>query len=397
MHLDLKTAGDSHGPGLTMILSGIPAGLAFDTGFIAMELARRRSGPGRSVRQDREADDFQVQGGVYHGVTTGAPIAVAVPNRVQDEGTGGVKLKRMRVPRPGHADLPGALKYGFDDIRPVAERASARETAARVVGGAVCKLLLRGLEISICSRILSVGETEFPSELLYPTNDQVAEAPSNYAPNTTHVSGAGITLMEEIVEKAEAGGYNLGAVIQIIGIGLPPGLGSHVDWKTRLDGRIGRAFLSVPAVKGIDIGDPEVHRMKSIHAQDQIVPDEAYPWITRRTTNRAGGIEGGCTNGEPVIVTARFKPVPTSDEPLKSVELKTGRGALAPTTRHDVCPAIGAATILENMLAFVLADACLEKFGGDALSDIIAAREHYLMRLRNQKKEEKEHQRQKKQ
>jgi len=395
MHLDLKTAGDSHGPGLTMILSGMPAGLPFDAGFIAVELARRRSGPGRSVRQDRESDDFQVQGGVYRNLTTGAPIAVAVPNRVQDEGTP-TKLKRMRVPRPGHADLAGALKYGLDDIRPVAERASARETAARVVGGAICKLLLRQLEISVCSRILSVGEHEFPWEPLYPTNEQVVEAPGNYAPNTTHISEGGFGLMEEIFEKAEASGYNLGAVIQIIGIGLPPGLGSHVDWKTRLDGRIGRAFLSVPAVKGIDIGDPGVHRMKSVHAQDQIVPDESYPWITRRTTNRAGGLEGGCTDGEPVVVTARFKPIPTSDEPLNSVELRSGRGALTTTVRHDVCPAIGAATILENMLALVLADACLEKFGGDALSDIIAAREHYLTRLRNQEKEEKDHQRQKK-
>ncbi len=321
-------------------------------------------------------------------MTTGAPIAVAVPNAARDEGKGTKKLKRISVPRPGHADLPGALKYGLDDIRPIAERASARETAARVVGGAICKTLLRELEITICSRILSVGEYDFPFELLYPSNDQVSEDPERFAPNQTHVAGGGFAQIEKLVEEAESKGYNLGAVMQIIAIGQPPGLGSHVDWKARLDGRIGRAFLSVPAVKGIDIGDPLVHRMKSTEAQDEIVPDSAYPWITRRTSNRAGGLEGGSTDGEPLIVTARFKPVPTCDEPMMSVEMHSFRGKLTSPVRHDVCPAVAASVILENMLALVLADACLEKFGGDAMVDVIAAREHYFQRLKQKESEE---------
>jgi chorismate synthase len=180
--------------------------------------------------------------------------------------------------------------------------------------------------------------------------------------------------------------------LQILAIGQPPGLGSHVDWMSRLDGRIGRAFLSVPAVKGIDIGDPSVYRLKSTEAQDEIVPDGAYPWITRRTSNRAGGLEGGCTDGEPVVVTARFKPVPTSDEPLNSVEIHTRRGTTTTPARHDVCPAIAAAVILESMLAIVLAEACLEKFGGDAIVDTTAAKEHYLSRLREQDERGKEEQ-----
>jgi chorismate synthase len=381
MRLDLKTAGDSHGPGLTLIMNGLPAGVHIDKTYITMELARRRSGPGRSGRQERERDDFEILGGVYKGLTTGAPISVILQNRVRDEGNN-KSLKTMRVPRPGHADLPGALKYGFNDVRPVAERASARETAARVIGGAICKLLLHPIGISICSRILAVGENEFPWDYLFPTGDDISKHADHFKADETHIAWGGLETIDTLITMAEQQGYNLGAVLQIIAMGIPPGLGSHVNWSERLDGLIAQAFLSVPAVKGIDIGDPLVYRMRSDEAQDPIVPDEAYPWITRRTTNRAGGLEGGCTNGEPLLVEVRFKPIPTSDKPLESVELKSLRSARTAPVRHDTCPVMAAAVILENMLAFVLANAAMEKFGGDAMEDIIAAKEHYLERLK---------------
>lgn len=380
MSLDLHTAGDSHGVGLTMILSGMPAGLPFDSGFLASELERRRSGPGRSGRQEREKDEFEIIGGVYEGKTTGAPIAVILHNRVRDNGT--KSLKEMRVPRPGHADLPGALKYGFNDIRPIAERASARETAARVCGGAICKKFLRELGISICSRIIAVGENTFLWDDLFPTTDIVLKNPDEYKPDHTALSWGGAETIDTLITMAEQKGYNLGCILQIIAYGLPPGLGGHVGWTRRIDGHIAQAFLSVPAVKGVDIGDPEICFKKSTDAQDLIVPDEAYPWITKRTSNFGGGIEGGATNGEPILVTARFKPIPTSDTPVNSVEMKTGRGARTSPVRHDTCPVMAVAVILENMLAFIIADSALDKFGGDSLGDVIVAKNHYLDRLK---------------
>lgn len=380
MRLELNTAGDSHGTGLTMILNGMPAGLPFDETFIATELERRRSGPGRSGRQEREKDEFEIIGGIYEGKTTGAPISVILHNRVRDDGSKRT-LKEMRVPRPGHADLPGALKYDLDDIRPIAERASARETAARVIGGAVCKLFLKALGINLCSRVLAIGENTFIWEHLFPTAEEIHDNLEDFKPDETAISWGGNETIDTIITMAEQKGYNLGNVLMIIAYGIPPGLGGHVDWTRRLDGRIAQAFLSVPAIKGIDIGDPDIYRLKSTEAQDRIIPDEAYPWITRRGSNLAGGIEGGASNGEPVIVIARFKPIPTSDEPVNSVELKTGRGARTTPVRHDTCPVMAVAVILENMLALVLADAALEKFGGDAMNDVLAARDHYLGRL----------------
>ena len=381
MRLELNTAGDSHGTGLTMILNGMPAGLPFDEIFISTELERRRSGPGRSGRQERERDEFEVIGGIYDGKTTGAPISVILHNRVRDDGNK-LTLKEMRVPRPGHADLPGALKYDLDDIRPIAERASARETAARVAGGAICKLFLKELGINISSRVLAIGENTFIWEHLFPTSGEVLDNPEDYKPDKTSISWGGNETIDTLITMAEQKGYNLGNILMIFAHGFPPGLGGHVDWTRRLDGRIAQAFLSVPAIKGIDIGDPDVYRLKSTEAQDQIVPDEAYPWITRRVTNLAGGIEGGATNGEPVVVIARFKPIPTSDQPMNSVELKSGRGARTTPVRHDTCPVMAVAVILESMLAFVLADAALEKFGGDAMNDVLAAKAHYLARLK---------------
>jgi chorismate synthase len=381
MRIELNTAGDSHGVGLTMILNGMPAGLPLDEVFITTELERRRSGPGRSGRQEREKDEFELIGGVFEAKTTGAPISIFLHNRVRDDGTKR-SLKEMRVPRPGHADLPGVLKYDLDDIRPVAERASARETAARVAGGAICKLFLKEIGINICSRVLAIGENTFIWEHLFPTSEEVDDNLEDFKPDETAISWGGADTIDTIITMAEQKGYNLGNALMIIAYGLLPGLGSHVDWTRRLDGRIAQAFLSVPAIKGIDIGDPDIYRLKSSEAQDQIIPDEAYPWITSRATNLAGGIEGGATNGEPLIVTARFKPIPTSDEPMNSVELKTGRGARTTPVRHDTCPVMAVAVILENMLAIVLADAALEKFGGDAMNDVLAARAHYLTRLK---------------
>jgi chorismate synthase len=388
MRLDLKTAGDSHGPGLSMILIGIPAGLELDELFIQMELARRRSGPGRSGRQDREKDEFEILGGVHEGFTTGAPISAIIHNKVRDNGSN--SLKKMRIPRPGHADLAGAMKYGFNDVRPIAERASARETAARVVGGAICKLLLKHIDVSFCSRILTIGENNFLWDYEYPTSDEIADNPEMFAPDKTHISWGGQETIDLLITNAEQHGYNLGATLQIIAMGLPPGLGSHIDWRERLDGRIAQLFLSVPAVKGIDIGDPEVSRLKSTDAQDAILPDPAYPWIFKRRTNHAGGLEGGCTNGEPLLVNARFKPIPTSDAPMESVELTTLRSTTTSSYRHDTCPVSAATVILENMLALALADAALEKFGGDTLNDFLAAREHYLDRLKSVEAEKNE-------
>ena len=341
-----------------MILIGIPASLEIDEQFINNELARRRSGPGRSGRQDREKDDFEILGGIYEGLTSGAPISAIIHNKVRDNGS--QSLKKMRIPRPGHADLCGAMKYGFNDVRPIAERASARETAARVVGGSICKLLLQTIGVSFCSRILAVGENNFLWDHEYPTAEQVSDNPDMFAPNITHISWGGQETIDLLITSAEQKGYNLGAMVQIIAMGLPPGLGSHIDWRERLDGRIAQLFLSVPAVKGIDIGDPEVFRLESNKAQDAILPDLAYPWIFKRRTNRAGGLEGGCTNGEPLLVNARFKPIPTSDIPLDSVELTTLRSTTTASYRHDTCPVSAAAVILENMLALALADAALE-------------------------------------
>jgi chorismate synthase len=358
MGLGLTTAGESHGPALVAIVTGLPAGLALEKERIDADLRRRQQGYGRSTRQKLETDEVEVLAGLRHGRTLGTPLALVVRNRDHANWTwgmspwapegepGGKGTKPVTLPRPGHADLAGVLKYGHDDVRNALERASARHTAVHVAAGAVAKAFLRELGIVVESRPVEVGgET---------TEDGMRDA----------------------TDAARADRDTLGGIAEVVVTGLPPGLGSYAEKTDRLDARIAAALMGIQAVKGVEIGDGfALARRRGTEAHDEIDPG-----LSRRT-NRAGGIEAGVSNGEPIVVRAAMKPLPTLMRPLDSVDLRSGEPAQALVERSDVQAVEALAVVSEAAVAFELARAAREKFGGDALVDVIAARDAYLARI----------------
>jgi len=369
--LRFLTAGESHGKGLTVIVEGLPAGLPLTEQYVEGDLRRRQGGFGRSQRQQIEQDHAEITAGVRHGLTLGSPLALFIRNRdwenwsevMQAEPFQG-DVERVTRLRPGHADLAGAMKYGFDDARNVLERASARETAARVAVGAVCRCLLEEFGVAAHSHTVSIGEV-FASIDGEPDWAAVEESPVRCADREASER------MVRAIDAAREAGDTLGGAFEMWATGVPIGLGSHVMWDRKLDGLLAQAVMSIHAVKGVEIGGGfALTSTPGSRAHDVILPPEDWqdrPW--RRATNRAGGLEGGITNGEPVIVRAALKPISTLAKPLPSVDLVTGEEIQAHHERSDVCPVPAAGVIGEAMVAIVLARATLEKFGGDSLAE----------------------------
>ena len=361
--LRFLTAGESHGPCLTAIVEGMPAGLPLTEEDINADLRRRQGGYGRSERMRIERDRVDILGGIAKGRTIGAPIALRIENVSRSSPVGG----RMTVPRPGHADLAGAVKYGLDDLRLVAERASARETAARVAVGAIAKRLLAEFGIAVGSYVVEIGGVvaEIP-ELPWARLWELAEASDVRCPDPEAAEA-----MRRRIDQARAAGDSVGGVFVVAATGVPVGLGSHVHWDRRLDGRLAQAVMSIPAVKGVEIGPAfENARRTGTEVHDEFFPD-GKGGVMRRT-NRAGGIEGGISNGQPIVVRAAMKPIPTTVTPLRSVDLATGEPATTRYQRSDVCAVPAAAVVGEAMVAWVLADALLEKLGGDSIEEMKA-------------------------
>ena len=377
------TAGESHGKGLTMVIEGLPAGLPLSEADISTDLVRRQGGYGRGGRMKIEKDHAEIKGGVRHGLTLGSPVALWIENRDWVNWTEKMaidpveaEIERVTRLRPGHADLPGAIKYGFDDVRNVLERASARETAARVAVGAVAKRFLEEFGVSFHSHTLAIGgvRSDVPHVIDW---EAVEESPVRAA--DAQASAAMVTA----INAAKPDGDTVGGEIEVRVSGVPLGLGSYVHWDRKLDGRIAQAIVSINAFKGVQFGvgfDGTNLRGSKVH--DVILPADkwdGHPW--QHATNNHGGIEGGISTGEEIVVRAAVKPIPTLAHPLPSVDLATGEEVLAHYERSDVCVVPAAGVVGEAMVAIVLADAWLEKFGGDTLSDVRAAYAHHLTTL----------------
>jgi chorismate synthase len=380
------TAGESHGQALVAIVEGMPAGLAVDFDAVTEQLRRRQGGYGRGRRMTIESDRAQALSGIRHGVTTGAPIALLIPNKDWEnwqrtmavEGaappdTPGIERPVVTRPRPGHADLAGVVKYGHEDIRNVLERASARETAARVAVGSVARQLLAQVETSIVSHVTAIGSAALADPLAV-TYDDVQTIPAD-SPLRCIDRAIEQRMIGEIDAAREAGD-TMGGSFEVIARGVPVGLGSHVQWDRKLDGRLAQAVMSIPAIKGVGIGrGPGVAALPGSRIHDEILPPAGRPrpgaLPIARPTNNAGGLEGGITNGEDLRVTAYMKPIATLMKPLRSVDLNTLELSPAAIERSDVCAVPAAAVVGEAMVAIVLAEALLEKFGGDSLDELI--------------------------
>ena len=378
------TAGESHGPGLTAVLDGCPAGLAVDVTAIDRELGRRQSGYGRGERQSIEQDRVRVLGGVRHGRTTGAPVALFVPNRdaanwgdvlaVEEPPAGVPAADRVTIPRPGHADLGGSLLYELDDIRDVIERASARETAAKVACGALAKALLAALGCSVASHVVALGGVTAGTAM--EPEDVVRVEASAVRCNDAE---AGRRMMEAI-DAASAAGDTLGGVVEVLVWGYPPGVGSYVQGDRRLQSLLAAAILAVPAIRGMEVGlGFAAAGLPGSKVHDPLGHDaERGYW---RGSNRAGGIEGGISTGQPIVVRAAMKPISTLREPLDSVDMGTHRPVKSRFERSDVCavPAVG--IVLEAVVALTLADAALDRFGGATVGDLTAAVDAFKRRI----------------
>ena len=373
------TAGESHGKALTVIIEGLPAGLPLSEDYIARDLRRRQGGYGRSQRQQLEEDRAEILSGVRHGLTLGSPISLVIRNRDWDNWQDVMAAEPLAEPakkltrlRPGHADLAGAMKYGQDDVRPILERASARETAARVAVGAVTRRFLETFGIAVRSHTLSIGDV----------SASVEGEPDWVAVEASPVRCADRDASERMVQAIDAAreaGDTLGGVFEMWATGVPIGLGSHVHWDRRLSGLLAQAVMSINAVKGVEIGDGfAIAGVKGSVAHDIIEPPARNKGNWRHKTNHAGGIEGGMTNGEPIVIRAAVKPIATLMTPLPSVDLITGREVKAHYERSDVCIVPAAGVVGEAMVAFVLARAMLEKFGGDHLSETLHHYQGYL-------------------
>ncbi|HEX7363812.1 MAG TPA: chorismate synthase [Dehalococcoidia bacterium] len=376
--LRFLTAGESHGKGLVAIIEGMIAGLPISEDYIAQDLKRRQAGYGRSARMKIEHDKAEIISGVRHGVTIGSPISVLIWNKVWEDwrdemsvGPVSKKIEPVTTPRPGHADLAGTVKYGGGDIRLILERASARETAARVAVGAIARRFLDEFGISIRSHTRSIGEHHV-KELKSIDWQKVEKSPLRCADATTEKS------MIAAIDEAKANGDTLGGIFEVIASGVPVGLGSHVQWDRRLNGQIAQVVASIPAVKGVEIGMGfAITAIKGSKAQDIQAASRDGSTRWQRATNNAGGIEGGISNGEPIVVRAAVKPIATLGKPLPSIDLLTGKKAEAHYERSDVCVVPAAGVIGEAMLTIVLANAMLEKFGGDHLRETIENYKNY--------------------
>jgi chorismate synthase len=384
MALRFTTAGESHGPGLTAVVEGLPAGLELRPEDIDRDLARRQLGHGRGGRMKIESDRAEVTAGVRHGRTLGSPISLRIVNRDYENWEERMNpwpveaaVAEVHLPRPGHADLAGVQKYGFTDVRNVLERASARETAARVACGALAKTFLSEFGVSVCSHVVQIGTVIAPPPdgALTPASfDGVDESPVRCLD-----ADASAAMVEEI-NAARKANESLGGLFDVVAFGVLPGLGSHISWEERIDGRLAQAIMSIQAMKGVGIGDGfDLAGRVGSKAHDEIFWSEERGF--HRETNRAGGIEGGMTTGDAVIVRGAMKPLPTLTKPLRSVDLATKEPAQALRERTDSCTVPAAGVVGEAMVALVLADEYRKKFGGDHVDDALAAAEAYRERI----------------
>ena len=372
--LRFLTAGESHGPELTAILEGLPAGLPLTSEIIDRELTRRQQGYGAGPRMKMERDHAEILSGVMDGLTIGSPLAMQIIN-LNHKKWRGKDIEPFTTPRPGHADLTGAVKYGYHDLRPSLERASARETAARVTVGAVCKHLLAQFGVQIFGYVTSIGQvTADLSAIPLEERGQRAEETDVRCPDH-EAAEAMRARIREIMEERDT----LGGIIEIAALHLPVGLGSHVHWDRKLEARLGAAVLGVQAIKGVEFGPAfkntrlpgtQVHDAIHLHPHPNPSPDGSG--VLTRSTNRAGGLEGGMTNGQPLIIRAAMKPIATTLTPQQTVDLATGQETPTVYERSDFCPVPRAVPIIEGVAAFILADALLEKLGGDSIAEMKA-------------------------
>jgi chorismate synthase len=388
--LRYHSAGESHGPQLTGILEGLPSGLTVDFERIDRDLAERQKGFGRGGRMKIEKDECIVTAGVRHGVTLGSPIAFTIVNRDWENwqsvmsvaaANRGEPSRTRTVPRPGHADLAGAQKYDFDDLRNVLERASARETAVRVAAGAFAKIFLSEFGVGTAAHVIRIG-----SAAISPRTLSVGGIRDSVKDSDVRCVDAGVAeAMREEIRRAADDQDTVGGMVEVVASGVAPGIGDHVSWDKKLDGRLAQAVMSVPSIKAVELGAGFAQaglRGSAVH--DEIVPQSgdasAVPRF-RRETNRAGGLEGGLANGEDIVVRAAAKPISTLRQPLRSVDIRTGEAAPAFVERSDVCCVPAAALVCEAMVALTLADAYLNAFGGGAMTDLRARFDMYVTRL----------------
>ena len=371
MPLRFLTAGESHGPSLVSILDGMPAGLFLTPEIIDKELGRRQKGYGSGGRMKIEKDTVQILSGVMAGETTGAPIALLVENADHVKWKG-KPIEPMTAPRPGHADLTGAVKYGYRDLRPALERASARETTMRVAIGAVCKHFLTQFDILVGGYVASIGEVQADfANMPYDERFQRAEESDVRCPIVSTADR-----MRAEIEKTIHAKNTLGGILEIVALNLPVGLGSFMQWDKRLEARLAMAVMSVQAIKGVEVGDAFANaKLPGTQAHDPITLQGSNPSTSsgqrlQRSTNRAGGIEGGISNGQPIVIRAAMKPIATTLTPQQTVDLAAGENAPTQYERSDFCPVPRAVPILEAMVAFVLADALIEKLGGDSIEEM---------------------------
>jgi chorismate synthase len=386
--LRFLTAGESHGPALTIIIEGVPAGLRLSEDDIAPDLARRQLGYGRGRRMAIERDRAEITSGVRRGETLGSPIALVIRNRdwtnwrhtmsveaTPDENLEGARRAPVTRPRPGHADLAGGLKYGRADLRDILERASARETASRVAAGAISRALLRRFGIEVASHVIGIADAHVADAVAVPFERIRALDADD---DLRCVDEAVAARMKQTIDAARERGDTVGGVFEVVAHGVPAGLGSYVHWDRKLDGRLGQALMSIHAIKAVGIGrGPDVGHLPGSQVHDEIIPagsspSGTIPWV-RRPTNNAGGLEGGVTNGEDVRVTAWMKPISTLMKPLRSIDITTLEGAAAAIERSDVCAVPAAAVVGEAMVCLVVADALIEKLGGDSIDEMDAA------------------------
>jgi len=383
MELRYTTAGESHGPGLVAIVEGIPAGLEIDRERVDRDMARRQLGHGRGGRMKIERDAVEIRSGIRHGRTLGSPIAILVANRDypnweerMNPWPVDAEVEESHLPRPGHADLVGAQKFGHRDVRNVLERASARETAARVAAGAIAKELLRTVGVSVHSHVLRIGSVSAPlgDDLAPEDFDGVDDSPVRC------LDAAVSEAMVEEIDRLRKANESLGGIFEVRAFGLVPGLGSHTTWDGRLDGRLAGAIVSIQAVKGVSVGEGwEVAGLPGSESHDEIFWSRERGY--HRETNRAGGVEGGMSNGEPLVVRGALKPISTLTKPLRSVDTETKEPAQAMRERTDSTVVPAAGVVAEAMVALVLARCYREKFGGDHIDDVLAAVEAYRERI----------------
>lgn len=371
MSIRFLTAGDSHGEALIGVVEGIPAGVRLDEGLIARELTRRRTSYGRSSRQKIEADVVRISGGVWKGRTTGAPIGITIPNLARTvQGKSGGAMGT--VPRPGHADFAGVMKYGFDEIPPVSERASARSTAMRVAIGAIAKACLEPLGMQTLAHVISIGDVASPRSTL--ALDDLRRRVSRSA--VYCANAAATRRMVDAIQRAKSEGNSLGGSVEVVVTGLFPGIGSFVEWDRKLDGRLAGAMMSIHSVKAVEVGEGfETHRARGIDAHDAMSLRNGR---VVRATNHAGGIEGGMTNGEDIVLRVYAKPIPTAARRAMTFDLATMEATESPYVRSDTCVIPALAVIAEGVAAWEVLGATLEKLGGDHIRDTVAARDRIV-------------------